>query len=322
MAGIITITFNPAIDKSTTVPVLIPEKKLKCTSPVYEPGGGGINVARAVKRLGGEATAVYLAGGYTGRAFTELLDKEKIDTIPIKTRGLTRENLVVKETSTNRQFRFGMPGDQVTEKEWKNCLSAVMKVPDVKYIVVSGSLPPGISGDIFGNIAGVARSKKARLIVDTSGEALEQAVKAGAYLIKPNLKELSLLVKKDVLSIDQVEEASKEIINKYDCEIVVASLGADGAMLVSENITQRIMPPAVIVQSTVGAGDSMLAGIVFSLFRDASIVESVQYGVACGTAATMNQGTELCHLKDVRNLFDIISAGTKPQTTSGSTSKS
>jgi len=307
MATIITITFNPAIDKSTTVPQLIAEKKLHCTYPVYEPGGGGINVARAIKRLGGNATAIYLEGGYSGKIFTELLRKEKIDIIPIRTIGVTRENLVVKEVSTNKQFRFGMPGDNVSEKAWKNCIKALSEIDDVNYIVVSGSLPTGVPEDIFVNIASVARSKNARLIVDTSGIALNHAVEAGTYLIKPNLKELALLVGKDSLTIEEVEKASKEIINKHQCEIVITSLGAKGAMLTTKENSIRIIPPKMNIQSTVGAGDSMLAGIVLSLSNNKSVIEAAQYGVACGTAATMNQGTELCHFDDVKKLFQIIS---------------
>ncbi|WGQ09848.1 1-phosphofructokinase family hexose kinase [Pedobacter gandavensis] len=306
MATIVTITFNPAIDKSTTVPLLIPEKKLNCSAPTYEPGGGGINVARAIKRLGGNATAIYLSGGYTGRTFTELLLKEEIDIISIKTEGLTRENLVVKEIASNQQFRFGMPGDPVAEKEWKNCIKALSKIPDVKYIVVSGSLPIGIPLDVFDSLSKIAQFKKARLIVDTSGAALKYAVTNGTFLIKPNLKELAMLVGATQLSIDQVEQASKEIISQYQCEAVVTSLGSEGAILTTVDGAYRITAPKVAVQSTVGAGDSMLAGITLSLSNNNSLIESAKYGVACGTAATMNQGTELCHINDVRNLYDQI----------------
>jgi len=306
MATIITITFNPAIDKSTTVPLLIPEKKLYCTHPVYEPGGGGINVARAIKRLGGDATAIYLEGGYSGKVFTELLRIEKIDIIPIRTLGVTRENLVVKELSTNKQFRFVMPGDAVSDKEWKNCVKALSQIPIVNYIVVSGSLPAGVPPDIFERMASIARSKNARLIVDTSGAALNHAVEAGTYLIKPNLKELALLVGKDSLNIEEVEKASQEIINRHQCEVVVTSLGAMGAILTTKEIFIRIIPPKVNIQSTVGAGDSMLAGIVLSLSNHKNLIESVQFGVACGTAATMNQGTELCHINDVKQLISSI----------------
>ncbi|WP_084287419.1 1-phosphofructokinase family hexose kinase [Pedobacter nyackensis] len=300
---IITLTFSPAIDKSTSVPLLIPEKKLKCSDPVYEPGGGGINVARAIKRLDGYATAIYFEGGCTGNVFTKLLHKESIDIIPIKTSGATRENLVVKEIETNRQFRFGMPGVRLTGRAYQKCLLALDNIPDIAYIVVSGSVPPGVPADIFVKIARIAKSKNAKLIVDTSGEALSQAIASGVYLIKPNLKELATLTGKEILGIDQVKEAAKEIINKFKCEVIVVSLGAQGAILVTKNSCYQITPPNVNVQSTVGAGDSMLAGIVYGLQNHKDLVESARFGVACGTAATMNQGTELCHLNDVKKIY-------------------
>ncbi len=306
MSKIITITFNPAIDKSTTVPALIPEKKLKCTKPVYEPGGGGINVARAIKKLGGTATAIYMAGGYTGKAFTQLLNKEGIDSIVAEIKENTRENLIVYETSTNQQYRFGMPGPSILEQEWQQCLAQIENIKEADFIIVSGALPQGIPLAVYSKIGSIARSINAKLIVDTSGEALMEAVQAGLYLIKPNLAELSSLLGKEGLNIERVDEAAREVINKGKCEVVVVSMGAAGAMLVTKNLAMHIMPPAVKIKSTVGAGDSMLAGIVLSLVQNKSIEEAAQYGVACGTAATMNAGTELCRKEDADHLYNLI----------------
>jgi len=303
---IVTLTFCPAIDKSATVPILIPEKKLNCSTPIYEPGGGGINVARAIKRLGGNATAIYLAGGYTGKFFKKLLDKENITGISIKTVNPTRENLVIKEIATQRQYRFGMPGPEISLAEWQHCLKTIEQLTNTEYLVISGSLPQGAPVNIFSKIAETFFEKKTKLIVDTSGEALRQALESGVFLIKPNLKELAFLVNEETLHIEQVEKASKTLINKYKCEIVITSLGAEGAMLVTNSTSLRIIPPKVSVQSTVGAGDSMLAGIIMGLCNEKTMVESVQYGVACGTAATLNPGTELCHPADVNRLYQLI----------------
>ena len=313
MPSIITVTFNPAIDKSTSVPVLIPEKKLNCALPVYEPGGGGINVARAIKKLGGEATAVYLAGGYSGKIFTQLLTDELVDSIVTETIDNTRENIVVLETASNQQYRFGMPGPTIREPEWQACLNSIENIQDVEYIVASGSLPQGVPTDIFARIALIARKKNARLIVDTSGEALKEAVAAGVYLIKPNLGELSMLLGKEELNIELVDDAAKEVIEKGNCEVVVVSMGPAGAMLVTKEGALQIMPPAVKRKSTVGAGDSMVAGIVLSLSRNKSLTEAVQYGVASGTAATMNPGTELCRKEDADHLFRLIQNKTSVQ---------
>ena len=308
MYSIVTVTFNPCIDKSTSVPALIPEKKLKCTSPEFEPGGGGINVARAIKKLGGEATAIYPTGGYTGEFFTQLLKKEEVNIIEIETVNHTRENLIVLDESTNQQYRFGMPGQQQNEKEWQQCLQEIERLKNVEFIVASGSLAPGIPLDIFGRIAVIAKKKNAKLVVDTSGEALKYAAEKGVYLLKPNLGELSALVGKEEIDIGMVIPVAREIISKGQSEVIVISLGAAGAMLVSKNESHHMVSPPVKRKSTVGAGDSMVAGIVLSLSKNKSLKEAVQYGVACGTAAIMNPGTGLCKPDDVERLYTLISS--------------
>jgi 6-phosphofructokinase 2 len=306
MAAIITITFSPCIDKSTTVPLLISEKKLKCTSPRFEPGGGGINVARAIKKLGGEATTIYPAGGHTGKFFNRLLSEENIPAIIVETESETRENIIVLEQSSNRQYRFGMPGSLLKENEWQQIMHIIEEMEGVEFIVVSGSSPPGVPPGILGEIATTAKNKKARLVVDTSGESLKMAAMQGVYLMKPNLGELGALVNKEFLQPGEIASAAYSIIEKGGAEIIVVSMGEAGAMLVTHTISRTILPPPVSRKSTVGAGDSMVAGIVLALSRGKNIEEASQFGVACGTAATMNPGTELCHREDAENLFRRI----------------
>lgn len=308
MPGIVTITFNPCIDKSTTVSEVIPEAKLHCTPPKFEPGGGGINVARAIKKLGGEAVAIYPAGGYSGKFLNVLLDREGVNTAVVETANHTRENMIVLEVATNKQFRFGMPGSLLLENEWMECLRIIEQMNAIDFIVASGSLPPGVPTDIFARIARTAKAKNAKLIVDTSEEPLRQAIAEGVYLIKPNLKELSLLSGKDGLALNEVYESASKIVQDGKSEVVVVSLGAFGAMLVTKNEFVHIVPPVVDIKSTVGAGDSMVAGIVLSLSKGSGLREAVQYGVACGTAATINFGTELCKLADVEKIYLNISS--------------
>ena len=306
MASIITVTFNPAIDKLSSVPVLIPEKKLYCTAPAFEAGGGGVNVSRAIKKLGGHSVALYLAGGHTGKLFTRMLQEEHVESIVTETQGYTRENLIILETASNQQYRFGMPGANILEAEWQDCLKNIDHLPGVEWIVASGSLPPDIPTDIFARIARIARRKNAKIIVDTSGEALKEAVHEGVYLIKPNLSELSSLVGNDELHIESVDDVARQVIKKGNCEVIVVSMGQTGAMLVTRDLVKQIIPPPVKRKSTVGAGDSMVAGIVLQLSENKSLLEAVQYGVACGTAATMNPGTQLCNKEDANQLFKWI----------------
>lgn len=308
MSKIVTLTFSPCIDKSTSVSSLIPEKKLKCAAPKLEPGGGGINVARAIKKLGGDAIAIFPSGGYTGKFFNHLLEKEKITSVIIESGNETRENIIVLDESENKQYRFGMPGTVLSEAEWKQCLHAVEEMNEAEFIVASGSLPPGVPENIYGQLAKLAKSRQAKLIVDTSGEALKHAVDEGVYMLKPNLGELCTLAGKKEIRSAEAEKIAKGIIAAGKCKVMVVSMGAAGAMLVTNEMAKIYRPPQVKRKSTVGAGDSMVAGIVYYLSKGKVLHEAVQYGVACGTAATMNTGTELCKKEDADKLYGLIEA--------------
>lgn len=302
MSLIITLTINPAVDKSSRVGHIVPEKKLSCETPKYEPGGGGINVSRALKRLGTDSTAVFPAGGRTGLRLQDLLKEEGIWQCAVETRNETRENFSVVDISSNQQYRFGMPGPELYPAEASQFLPLIRNM-DPQWLVMSGSLGRGLQSDFFAEIARDLQKRGTRIIVDTSGEALKHTVDAGVYLLKPNLGELSQLVGVESLDMESVAEAALELIGKGNCEIVVVSMGAAGAYLVSKDLTEHIATPAVKKASTVGAGDSMVAGMVHQLARGASLQEVIRMGVACGTAATMNPGTELFKREDAERLY-------------------
>ena len=305
MSKIITLTFNPVIDKSSTVDRIVPDKKLRCSSPHFTPGGGGINVSRALKNLGKDSTALFPAGGHSGNFLIDLLKEEGINSEVTSTSTNTRENFIVVDISSNQQFRFGFPGDAITEKELKN-LIAKLEAQDADYIVASGSLLPGMPDEILGEIAKIAKKKKARFIVDTSGKALQHSLDDGVFLLKPNLGELSSLVGKEEVGEGELNEIAREKINKGQCEIVVVSMGEKGARLVTKNESFQARAPKIKRVSTLGAGDSMVAGMVLGLINNLPMPEVLQWGVACGTAATMTSGSELCQKEDVQRLLKEI----------------
>lgn len=302
MPSIITVTVNPCVDKSSSIERLIPEKKLRCAAPKFEPGGGGINVSRAIQKLGGKSIPVYFGGGPVSAMLEQLLENENISPriIPIKEN--TRENFIVHETLTGNQFRFGMPGPTITENEIQQCIDLVADM-HADFVVASGSLPPGVATDFYAKLGYALRNKTAKYIVDTSGEAIKHTLQQGVYLWKPNLGELSAFAGYNELTDDTAVEAARKVIADKNAEIIVVSMGAAGALLVTENITERIPAPVVKKKSTVGAGDSMVAGIIYSIANGKTLKEAVKYGVMCGTAATMNYGTELCKKEDVEYLY-------------------
>tara|TARA_R110002020_G_scaffold254617_1_gene468334 strand:- start:12585 stop:13538 length:954 start_codon:yes stop_codon:yes gene_type:complete len=313
---IATLTLNPALDKSTTIDLLQSEKKLRCDEPTYEPGGGGINVSRAIKILGGESLAIYAAGGPAGDQIEKLLKDEGIVQLRIKTENPTRENLMVMESSTSNHYRFGMPGRELSKSELQRCLDAIQDLPDeTEYLVASGSLPPGAPEGFYGEVAKIAQEKNIKCVIDTSGKALLKAAEAGVCIMKPNLSELSSLAGKEQITGMEQEDIARKIIKDGKADTLIVSLGARGAMLVTKDILDYVVPPTVKMKSTVGAGDSMVAGIIFSISRRDKMEDAIKWGVAAGTAATITPGSELCKKEDVEEIVDWIN---KKEKTGGS----
>ena len=306
MPSIVTITFNPCVDISSAVDALLPEKKMRCAPLVYEGGGGGINVARGIKKLGGNALAIYLAGGNNGATLQSLLEAESLDTVLIDTGINTRANVTMVDKSSTLQYRFITAGNSIKERSLEQCILALEELSDVEYIVVSGSLQTGLPPDIFERLSAIAKQKYAKLIIDIPTDAMKTYPIKGAYLLKPNLNELSMLAGREELQGDEIADVSKIIISRNVCEAVVVSMGPAGALLVTKDITERFITPTVKVKTTVGAGDSMVAGIVMYLAANKNIREAVRFGVACGTAATLNEGTQLFKIEDAEKMYRAI----------------
>jgi 6-phosphofructokinase 2 len=302
---IVTLTINPSLDKSTHFSGLIAEQKMRCEKPRYDAGGGGINVSKAISKLGGSSTCVFTSGGSAGEMLEDLIQKEKLEKIAIKTKNWTRENFIAFDNVTKSQYRFGFPGNAFSEDEKDKILQTIKELK-TDYLVISGSLNEGLPTDFYQKIAEIAKSSGAKVIVDTSGEALQKVLETGVYLIKPNIGELAKLIGVERLELNEVEKAAKNLIEKGGAEIVVVSLGADGAILVTKEETHLVKAPKVEKKSTVGAGDSMVGGMVWALSQNKTLKEVIQLGVCCGTAATMNEGTQLFKVEDVKKLLKEI----------------
>jgi 6-phosphofructokinase 2 len=307
MAVIITITMNPCIDKSTSVDNVVAERKLRCSRPRYEPGGGGINVARAMHRLGEDSRALYLAGGSVGDMLKKLLDEEQIRHEPVEIGAMTRESLVVYEESSEQQYRFGMPGPEIKEVEWRKFMERLDEMtPKPDFIIGSGSLPPGVPGDFYARVSKWGKHHGAKTIVDTPGDPLSLACKEGVFLVKPNLRELEILSGRRIENEQEQENLARRLVDECGTEVVVVSLGAAGALFAWKEGVDRVRAPTVPIKSKVGAGDSMVAGIMTALKRGWEIPDAVRFGVAAGAAAVMTEGTELCRREDTERLYERI----------------
>jgi len=313
LTQIITVTVNPAIDVSTSVSKIAPFSKLRCAPAHQDPGGGGINVARVVHRLGGDVTAIYPAGGASGQLLCGLIDRERVESIAILASEETRQDFTIFEEATNQQYRFVMPGASLSGAEWQECIGRLVGSRlRPAYVVASGSLPPGVPEDFFARVARAAKEMGAKAIVDTSGLPLKAALKEGVYLIKPNLREFQELAK--IKSSDDVAliEAGRSLIEQGFVEIIALSLGPRGALLIARELALCADGLPIKPASVVGAGDSFLGAMVWSLAQGDSLEAALRYGVAGGSAAMLNPGTELCRLADVKHLAPSVVVRTVP----------
>ncbi|MFI5011251.1 MAG: 1-phosphofructokinase family hexose kinase [Hyphomicrobiales bacterium] len=305
--NLVTLTMNPAVDISTSVPRIMPVHKLRCSTEKRDPGGGGINVARVAARLGADVKALYPIGGPTGQLLRRLVDSERVLSLAIPVSGETREDLAVLDESSGAQYRFVLPGPRLTEKEWQECLDVVGSLRgEPGLIVASGSLPPGVPADFYGRLARCVKNMGARLILDTSGEALAAALEVGVYLVKPSLRELAELTHMPLEDRRSQFEACSKLVQGARAEIVALTLGDQGALLVTRDGACHAQPLQVEGVSSVGAGDSFLGGMVSSLASGHSLKDAFRYGIAAGSAALLAHGTELCRAEDVRRLYPLV----------------
>ncbi|WP_198418811.1 1-phosphofructokinase family hexose kinase [Cryobacterium psychrophilum] len=309
MRQILTLTVNPALDVSTSTDRVVSGHKLRCGPSRLDPGGGGMNVSRVVQRLGGQALAIYSAGGPTGEAYRRLIEAEHIPTLVVPIAGSTRQDITVDETATGKQFRFVLQGPELDELEWRSCLALVAEsIPKGGYVVASGSLPPGVPEDFYARVARLTREHDARCIVDASGPALAEALAEGVFLIKPSRRELGEFLGTTLDSDQSQVEAASSLVARGSTEFVALTLGGAGAVLASEAGVMRLQVPQVRVQSTVGAGDSFLGAFVLRLAQGHDAATAFRAAVAAGTATAMTPATELCHRDDVERLEAELTA--------------
>ena len=300
---IVTLCMNPALDITTSTEVVRATDKLRCAAARYDPGGGGINVAHVAQVLGAAATAVFPAGGPAGELVDKLLVAEGLTTHRITIGGSTRESFTIDELSTGRQYRFVLPGPELTLSEQTDCLLQLRRAAASAAIVVaSGTLPPGVPEDFYQQVANVCADLGAMFLLDSSGGGLTH-VNSGVFLIKPSLRELREAVGRALTTDTEQLEAAREIIERGAAQYVLVSRGADGALLASRDGGQLFAPVPVPPGSGVGAGDAMVAGVAVGLTRGWPLTKAVRLGIAAGAAMLLTPGTAPCTRADTERLF-------------------
>lgn len=297
---VLTITMNPALDISSKADEVLTDQKIRCETPQYDPGGGGINVARVLTRLGVEVDAHYFAGGVPGEFLKKLLQEEKMHVQCIEMEGNTRENVSIIDQKTGEQYRFVFPGPTLDEKHWKKVLEiAKSDIDDYEFVVASGSLPSGVPKDFYSQLGKIVLEQGKKYILDTSGEALLEGIQKGATFIKPNQEEFEQMKKHT--GTDSNEELIRKMFD-WGVENIIYTEGGDGTTLLNENGSKQFTPPQIEVNSSIGAGDSFIGGLVAGLTKKYSKEDSVCYGISAASSTLQSAGTELCSKDEVESI--------------------
>lgn len=300
--NIVTLTMNPAIDLGVSVKEMMTEHKMRCLKTRRDPGGGGINVARVLKRFGADPLAIFPMGGPSGHMLERLVAAEEVRHQSFMIARDCRANFTANELKTGQQYRFVLPGPTLGEEEWTAGLGLMTAASSSGYAVASGSLPRGVPHDFYSRLARNLRiSGGARLVLDTSGPPLKHALDAGCYLVKPSLSEFTDLIG-ETPDQEACHGAAKNLVVNGKAEIVALTMGADGAMLISRDVSLHAKPPPVTVRGTVGAGDSFVAMLILGLAQRQPLKEAFRMAIAGGCAALLSPGTGLASPDVVKQL--------------------
>lgn len=307
MPDILTVTLNPALDVLSSIDRVVPTHKLRCSSAVMHPGGGGVNVARVLHRLGADTLALFTQGGVTGQALATSLAQEGVPAQGLPIAGDTRESFSVHENSTGLDYRFVLPGPRLSPTELAQALQRIAELgAGARYWVLSGSLPAGVPDDVYAQLARQARAQGTRLVLDSSGPALRAGLAAGVYGVKPSLRELSELSARPLPTEADQLQAARQLISAGQTQVVALTLGEQGALLVTADQAWRAPPLAVKVLSTIGAGDSFVGGWVAGLAQRDDMRSALAQALAASAAALLHPGTALCQAADVQALLPQV----------------
>jgi len=306
---ILTITVNPALDVTATVPHVVPTEKLRCSTPFYAAGGGGVNVSRAIEALGGTSRAFVALGGATGEHFRQLLAPHGFDKLIWPIEGETRLSLDLLASSTHQQYRFLLPGPSQSAAGARALQLAarqeIARLPGA-FVVISGTLLPGQRTDFVGRLAAEARRSGSRAILDVSGAALRAAVKVRPFLLRMNHLEAQELLDDPDEPTVLAHRAAQAIVAQGGAENVIVTAGDGGAVLAAGAEMFHFRPPRVEVNSAVGGGDSFTGALALGLARGLSLPEACRFGVAAAASAVTGSSTELCRGPQTRRFLKQV----------------
>ena len=299
---IYTLTLNPAIDRELTVDKVEYDKVLSALEARVDLGGKGFNVSRMLMSLGTASIAVGFVGGNTGRRLQDGLNMLGIASDFVWVEGETRTNISIVTKLHDHYIKVNEKGPQVSEAKQAELLDKIDSIAKAgDWWVLAGSLPPEVDDSFYARIVKVLNDRGAIAILDTTGEALRLGCYEKPFLIKPNREETQALTGLPVDIPTQVATAAEELC-KMGAENVVISLGKSGALLQTADATWMVHPPVIEEKNPIGAGDSMVGGLVWALARGIPLNEALSWGVASGAAAASLSGTDVGSLTLITEL--------------------
>ncbi len=302
---IYTVTLNPALDRAITIQRLLDDDTTRVISERTYAAGKGIDVSRVITELGGRSVALGLLGGYDGLHLEGLLINAGVLINFTHISGETRTNIILKEEEPDRQHVISASGPRIEAAEIADFYRNILAVQDMNYLVMSGSLPRGVSHNLYGQLILAGHKKNAFTILDADGKALNESIANHPTCIKPNIHELSRLVGREIKSESEILDACSELHEKGLSHVLV-SRGKEGLILSTQAMRLKAVAPPVDVGSPVGAGDSVVAGFVLAHSRNQPLAECLRLACAAGTATAMTPGTELCHRNTVEETLPRV----------------
>ncbi len=292
MHNVLTVTLNPTLDIATSVDRLIDHEKLRCSPEQEQIGGGGINVAQVLHAFGADVQALLTTGGYRGQEIERHLIGDGLHFLSVAITEESRQCFTVYERTTDREFRFILPGPTLSELDAEQILSQIEQNLPQQWLVLSGSLAPGLPDDFYAQVIDRARLKHPtlKILVDAAGAPLKQALRQGIDVIKPSLTEFEALKGSSFPDLIECVSFARELIKTAQVKVVALTLGAQGALMINATDVFKVDALAVTVTSTVGAGDSFVGGLLWSLTNGSSLQQAAAIGTATSAAALQTQG--------------------------------
>jgi len=302
---ILTLTLNPAIDQNVQADRLVFEDRAYILSTSETAGGRGINASMVLHSFGAKTKAITASGGKNGKRFEELMQQEGFPVEYVKIKNNLRGNLtIVDKQGLAVKLNERGPLIQATELA-KFEKTVVENLNGARWLMLCGSLPPGVPADFYARIIRQAQQRNVQTLLDTDGDALLHALEAGPSAVAPNQAEAERLLNRALITRQHFQDAARRIV-AMGAKWVVLSLGSRGAVGASESVLVEAVPPLIDAVCPIGAGDALAAAFTWAIAEGKPFEEAVRWGVAAGTASAALPGISFANMHQTQQIYSRV----------------